>query len=70
MNTRPTRYSSQPSRAVDLQFEDLNSADISRLVGDGLILWRKERSTERTPPDVEREFINTTRSEFEGVLID
>ena len=51
MNARPTRYSSQLSRAVDMQLEDLNSEDISRLVNEGLTLWGKEKTFDRELED-------------------
>ena len=57
LNARPTRYSSRYSQAVDMQLEDLNSENISKLVDEGLMLWGNERVAERRRPVVERELI-------------
>lgn len=43
---RPTRYSSELSRHVGMQFEDLNSANISRMVDEGLTLWGSKSDEE------------------------
>jgi hypothetical protein len=48
LTARPTRYSSQLSQPVDMQLEDLNSDNISRLVDEGLMLWGQKETMTQT----------------------